>query len=297
MHAGPNVPDVPGVGGGEDSCKSIDDPTCQVWCHYVSPTVTMCQLVGGYSTGDVRLGVTVTGGRGYFVPGYIGKPGRLSVPTVFIVHESHDTCTEPFDVCATFDWMNKICSGYVPKDCFACTKISCNACDDPPAFAAVQPGDVEVTPETTFYVTVSGGLPPFTWESDDAVMADEVTESRTNSGVLNAAVCGPFEVVVTDVCDQEVTIYLRSSDGEWDIAYDVCEGGASPPLSAILISGKTRYVEKWCNIFAVRDCAVECPLKDGCVCGIMTTMPTEDDERFKYCPDCVLGHQYNLWVC
>ena len=66
-------------------------------------------------------------------------------------------------------------------------------------------------------VAVLGGLPPFRWAVDGTGFSfdDTKTSSRSNLVKTSASACGTGMITVTDGCGDQVTGYIRCTEGEW----------------------------------------------------------------------------------
>lgn len=89
---------------------------------------------------------------------------------------------------------------------------------------------VTIDPGTSITITITGGLPPFTWESDvnGATFGADETEERTNT--LSGIACTRGDIgtiTVTDSCEREVSGAMEAvaSAGAW---------GACVPGSCVL---------------------------------------------------------------
>ena len=94
------------------------------------------------------------------------------------------------------------------------------------------PDDLVVAPEQRFYVTVSGGVPPYTWQSGGQIRLLSWDNEDGATALFEASpdFCGTEEVTVVDACHEEAILVVRSTDGGWEPVpdADLCNPPGGP---------------------------------------------------------------------
>ena len=91
------------------------------------------------------------------------------------------------------------------------------------------PDDLVAAPEQRFYVTVSGGVPPYTWQSGGQIRLLSWDNEDGATALFEASpdFCGTEEITVVDACGESDTLVVRSTDGGWERVTDFDE--CAPP--------------------------------------------------------------------
>ena len=242
-----------GAQGPLSQCWAAKSPFCQVQCFRLGPTVSRCQLVGGYSSDGIGLGVSVFGGAsGGLEEGGPGQPGFFNAPTVDIHHTSSDECSEDFEVGAKFSWLEPMCVTNYPKKCTGSVRVFCNACGDPPVLLADYGTCGETTSQQSSDWTetfcVIGGVPPFTWVgTNNLSFATSETTGRSNVGTIPADSCGTAVAQITDNCGQDVEYVMRIIGGGRFCLDEQCLTCSSNRRTWSLSEGVCR-ANDWCVI-------------------------------------------------
>lgn len=100
------------------------------------------------------------------------------------------------------------------------------------------PDDLVAAPEQRFYVSVSGGVPPYRWQSGGQIrlLSWDNEDGATALFEASSDFCGTEEITVVDACGESDTLPVRSTDGRWEEVtdFDPCQapwGGRAPASS------------------------------------------------------------------
>lgn len=212
--------------------------------------------------------------------------------------------------------------------CYSEVEVSCCeecACPADPALADPGTNPSTVTPEDETIIRINGGCLPLTWSVSGTgfSLAYTKTENRYNVLKAGASACGIATITVTDECGDSVTLYVRSTTGQWVLKSSTCQMSGTGTLIGTygagegctsrwtyeLISDYRKQTQTTCASAGCNyDCCADyCPGQNNRACGEGWANCIDQDHDFPCWYDypnpgdctcmCAKDPKYYEWEC